>query len=190
MSCEQIALRVGCSFSPYRSLFLARVERVQGAIDMVWCHMRPHDSAYRCPMECRLVRNDGPWQCQVRLRRESDATGKEVKEVPFGPLLQDKAQLEEMLRRAQLAILNPSLPSSFFEDFDTKSLEPKERPPGSAKQLAFSNDVVCIDLKSPDVTDLSFIDLPGIIGSSPLFEAQTFDMITPFASYRHHIQRR
>ena len=116
-------------------------------------------------MECRLTYSSRPWQCQVLLRRETDEFGNKfpAKEIPFGRLLRDKTQLEEMLRRAQLAILNPSLPSSFFEDFDTKSLKAGDKPPGSIKQLAFSNDVVCIDLQGPDVTDLSFIDLPGTI---------------------------
>ena len=114
-------------------------------------------------MECRLIHSTRPWQCQVLLRRETDENGNKIsaKEIPFGPLLHDKSQLEEMLRRAQLAVLNPSLSPSFFEDFDTKSLKPGDKPTGSARQLAFSNDVVCIDLQAPEVTDLSFIDLPG-----------------------------
>ncbi|KAF7797716.1 hypothetical protein EIP86_008916 [Pleurotus ostreatoroseus] len=120
-------------------------------------------------MECRLVHAPQPsvWQCQVLLRIETDASGNKVtaREVPFGPVLYDKSELEEMLRRAQLAILNPSLSPSFFENFDTKSLKPGETPPGSERQLAFSNNVVCLDLKGPDVTDLSFIDLPGIISN-------------------------
>lgn len=116
-------------------------------------------------MECRLIHSTRPWQCQVLLRRETDEHGHKIsaKETPFGPLLHDKSELEEMLRRAQLAVLNPSLSPSFFEDFDTKSLKPGDKPPGSARQLAFSNDVVCIDLQAPEVTDLSFIDLPGRI---------------------------
>ena len=121
-------------------------------------------------MECRLVHTPHPsvWQCQVLLRLETDANGNKItaKEVPFGPVLYDKSDLEEMLRRAQLAILNPSLSPSFFEDFDTKSLKPGEAPPGSERQLAFSNNVVCLDLSGPDVTDLSFIDLPGMQSTS------------------------
>ena len=105
----------------------------------------------------------GTWQCQVLLRKETDAEGNKMqtKEEKFGPLLTDKADLEEMLRRAQLAILNPSLPMEFFVDFDTGSLSPGERPPGSERQLQFSNNVVCLDLSGPDIIDLSFIDLPG-----------------------------
>ncbi|KAJ3559503.1 hypothetical protein NM688_g304 [Phlebia brevispora] len=121
----------------------------------------------RCPMECRLVHTPPPssWKCQVLLRLETDEDGNRVtaKEIPFGPELHDKDELEVMLRRAQLAVLNPSLPPSFFEDFDSKSLKPGETPEGSERQLAFSNNVVCLDVHGPDVTDLSFIDLPGII---------------------------
>ena len=114
-------------------------------------------------MECRLTHSDRPWQCQVLLRRETDASANKIqaREEPFGPVLFDKGDLEGMLRRAQLAILNPSLPAEFFVDFDTTSLSPGERPPGSERQLQFSDNVVCLDLSSPDVTDLSFIDLPG-----------------------------
>jgi hypothetical protein len=115
-------------------------------------------------MECRLTNSSNPWQCQVLLRRETDANGTKIsaKEEPFGPLLFNKEDLEEMLRRAQLAILNPSLPADYFVDFDTSALAPGERPADSERQLSFSDDVVCLDLSSPDVTDLSFIDLPGL----------------------------
>lgn len=115
-------------------------------------------------MECRMTYDErGPWQCQVWLRIETDRDGNKMqaREEKFGPLLTNKADLEEMLRRAQLAILNPSLPSDTFVEFDTSSLKPGERPSGSHKQLQFSNNVVCLDLSGPDVIDLSFIDLPG-----------------------------
>ena len=115
-------------------------------------------------MECRLTNSDRPWQCQVLLRREVDEHGRRIhpiQEERFGPVLHDKAELEEMIRRAQLAILNPGVPKEFFETFDTKSLKPGEKPGNSPKQLEFSNNVVCLDLMGPDLPDLSFIDLPG-----------------------------
>ncbi|KIP02343.1 hypothetical protein PHLGIDRAFT_298819 [Phlebiopsis gigantea 11061_1 CR5-6] len=128
---------------------------------------RAHGTCTRCPMECRLQSNSPVWKCQVRLRRETDETGQRVPvtEEQFGEPIYIKSQLEEMIRRAQLAILNPSLPAKFFESFDTKSLSPGQKPPGSEKQLAFSNNVVCLDLYGPDLPDLSFIDLPGIIST-------------------------
>jgi hypothetical protein len=37
------------------------------------------------------------------------------------------------------------------------------------KPLLFSRNVVCVDLEGPDLTDLSFIDLPGVsVVFSPL----------------------
>ena len=66
-----------------------------------------------------------------------------------------------MLRRAQLAILNPGVPSDRFVDLNLDELHPGDLPLGSAYQLQFSANVVCIDISSPDVADLSFIDLPG-----------------------------
>ena len=114
-------------------------------------------------MECRLTHSTREWQCQVLIRRETDEHGSKIsaREEPFGEVIYDKAELEEMLRRAQLAVLNPSLRSDFFLDFDTDTLKPGQAPPGSDRQLQFSDDVVCLDITGPDVTDLSFIDLPG-----------------------------
>ncbi|EKM56235.1 uncharacterized protein PHACADRAFT_207519 [Phanerochaete carnosa HHB-10118-sp] len=120
----------------------------------------------RCPMECRLTNSDRPWQCQILLRREVDGNGRQiypVQEERFGPVLHDKAELEEMIRRAQLAILNPGVAKGSFEIFDTTSLKPGEKPEISQEQLEFSSNVVCLDLQGPDLPDLSFIDLPGII---------------------------
>lgn len=62
-------------------------------------------------MECRLTQSPGePWKCQVSLRIEySDETGKrlpETREKKFGPLITDPSLLEDVLRRAQLAVLN------------------------------------------------------------------------------------
>lgn len=66
-----------------------------------------------------------------------------------------------MLRRAQLAILNPTLPSEFFLNVDIEKWESGQLPFGSKRQLQFSSNVVCIDIFSRAVTNLSFIDLPG-----------------------------
>lgn len=104
------------------------------------------------------------WKCQVSLRYEfNDETGKrqpEVREKLFGPLITDPSALEDVLRRAQLAILNPSVDHGKFIDFDLSRLGGPNPPLGSSKQLQFSKNVVCLDLAGESVTDLSFIDLP------------------------------
>lgn len=115
-------------------------------------------------MECRLTHTPNQaWKCQVSLRIDfDDETGKrltKIREEKFGPLITDPTLLENALRRAQLAILNPSVQQSKFVEFDVS--QSSDAPPlGSSKQLSFSKNVVCLDLSGPSVTDLSFIDLP------------------------------
>jgi hypothetical protein len=100
-------------------------------------------------MECRLQNTVGPWKCQVLLRFEKDQTGRRISavhEVKFGPLLTETSELEEMLRRAQLAILNPDVPYASFVDFDTSTVVPGQPLFGDKVSLQFSSNVVALDL--------------------------------------------
>ncbi len=115
-------------------------------------------------MECRLQQSDETWKCQVYLRFEYDSSGRQqldIHEAKFGPAVHDTTQLEIMLRRAQLAILNPSVESKRFEDLDLDSLDDRYPPLGSTEHLNFSSNVVCVDVWGPYLPNLSFIDLPG-----------------------------
>jgi hypothetical protein len=115
-------------------------------------------------MECRLKSSNKPWKCQVKLRWERDENGIKLDnpfEIPFGPPLPNEDELENTLRRAQLAILNPSVASKNFVDLDLSDVKPNLAPLGDRKQLSFSSNIVCVDISSPLVSDLSFIDLPG-----------------------------
>ncbi|PIL25641.1 transporter [Ganoderma sinense ZZ0214-1] len=106
----------------------------------------------RTPMECRLTHSPDTWSCQISIRREYDENGKkllDVKEVPFGQRLTKKEDVEPMLRRAQAAVL--------LGDASVSDLK------ASVKGDRFSRNVVCVDLAGPDLTNLSFVDLPGII---------------------------
>lgn len=105
-------------------------------------------------MELRLKEDKGPWQAQVFIRREYGTDKRrlqEIKEQPFGPPVKNKTQLEDVLRRAQLAVLNPLLPLSAALN-DTLH---------ENSSNSFSRDVVCMDITGPGLPDLSFIDLPG-----------------------------
>ncbi|KAE9398133.1 hypothetical protein BT96DRAFT_42598 [Gymnopus androsaceus JB14] len=116
----------------------------------------------RCPMECRLLSSTGPWTCQISIREEFDRGGnrlREVFETPFGGTITDKSQVELALRRAQFAVLNPGIPQ---KDILNASPE-KLKTMATQKSMPFSKNVVCVDLEGPELTDLSFIDLPGLI---------------------------
>ena len=73
--------------------------------------------------------------------------------IPFGAIITEKSRVEERIRRAQRAILNPS---TGYERF---LFGPDEDP--DEKELSFSKNCVCLELSGPDLTDLSFCDLPG-----------------------------
>jgi len=118
---------------------------------------------FRCPIECRLMR--GPeWSCSIFLRRVSTSDGQsafgQIKE-PFGDPITNRRLLENLVLRAQLAILNPSTHSQTFLDPDVNLSGPSE--------LSFTPDIVCLEITGPDYTDISFVDLPGM---SPKFRLQ------------------
>ncbi|PBK61230.1 hypothetical protein ARMSODRAFT_1089911 [Armillaria solidipes] len=116
---------------------------------------RASGTCTRCPTECRLLYSSAPWKCVVSLRM-ADAHGKpDMKQ--FGDAIYDKSQVEERLRRAQRAILNPKEPMKDFLDGADKDL--------AKNQLTFSSDCVSLQISGPDVADLSFCDLPGLIAS-------------------------
>ncbi|CEL56749.1 hypothetical protein RSOLAG1IB_08051 [Rhizoctonia solani AG-1 IB] len=114
----------------------------------------------RCPTECRLKFSEEPWTCTVHLRFLKDKSGNDinpVRNVLFGSVINRKVDVEDRLRRAQLAILNPGVDSSLF----LKDPLPK----ASTTAVAFSENFVSVEISGPDVTDLSFCDLPGIIAN-------------------------
>lgn len=65
--------------------------------------------------------------------------------------------MEDRIRRAQRAILNPSKdPKSFLDTTATP-------PPGY--ETSFSRNYVSLEIKGRELADLSFVDLPGLIAS-------------------------
>ncbi|GJJ10607.1 hypothetical protein Clacol_004834 [Clathrus columnatus] len=117
----------------------------------------------RCPIECRLVRTTGsePWQCTVSLRFLTDEHGNPLdlaKNITFGNIIKDPKDVQERLARAQLALLNPLTPPEVLLDSDNQ-LE--------HNLIGYSSNIVSIEIRSPDVTDLTFYDLPGLIACVP-----------------------
>ncbi|KAF8991459.1 P-loop containing nucleoside triphosphate hydrolase protein [Cyathus striatus] len=113
----------------------------------------------RCPTECRLARTEGQWKCIISLRRLTDASGQTLGQAlieQFGSIIYDKKDVEERIRRAQRAILNPSKPAKQFLESDDED---------SDYEVSFSMNCVSLQITGPDVADLSFCDLPGLIAS-------------------------
>ncbi|KAF8198265.1 P-loop containing nucleoside triphosphate hydrolase protein [Mycena galopus ATCC 62051] len=124
----------------------------------------PRDSGTctRCPMECVMSSSADSWSCNISLRFDYDSSGakKETETKTFGPTITDKRAVELWLRRAQAAILSPLTPP---QDFYTKTVQELRNPPVDAERLPFSKNAVLVYLCDPDITDLSFVDLPGLI---------------------------
>ncbi|KAK7461117.1 hypothetical protein VKT23_009043 [Stygiomarasmius scandens] len=118
----------------------------------------------RCPMECRLSSSSSPWSCRILIRREFDKRGRpldEVSESLFGDIITDKSKVEPMLRRAQVSVLNPEVSTTKILSSTLDEL--KEWSEKSLETVPFSRNVVIVDLEGPELTDLAFIDLPGLI---------------------------
>ena len=75
--------------------------------------------------------------------------------IPFGQVIKVKGQVEERIRRAQRAILHPS------KNPDTFLSGPDEDP--DYRELTFSKNCVSLEISGPELTDLSFCDLPGTL---------------------------
>ncbi|KAF2136013.1 uncharacterized protein K452DRAFT_303099 [Aplosporella prunicola CBS 121167] len=138
----------------------------------------------RCPMKITLTADHAPgarWRCEVTLRREYAYMGENVspdpneKPPPFYPWLEKdpevirfksvhkKDELQEVIFYAQLATLNPQRdPMSYVSGSQDQT-----------NKVEFSPNLVCLDISAPELPDLAFFDLPGVI-------AQTEDKSKPY----------
>ncbi|KAF5864841.1 hypothetical protein ETB97_006380 [Aspergillus alliaceus] len=134
----------------------------------------------RCPMEINLSESEPgqPWACQIFLSRKYMYDGSRKfkvtrKSQPLGPwivqdqedehfvTLSDRNQVQEAIKWAQIAILNPGQPS--------REYIPGENTGTSTHcQVKFSPNVVRLDISAPEFPNLSFYDLPGVISQAEL----------------------
>jgi|SRR5277367_3917056 hypothetical protein len=122
---------------------------------------RSADTCTRCPMEVILHRGSGKKEVRnycISLRKEYDNDGQRVGMAApiFFAETQDRKEVTDLLRRAQLAILNPQKNPDFF-DGDNLNYRDEE-------SLDFSWNKVVLEITGADV-DITFIDLPGFIPS-------------------------
>jgi hypothetical protein len=113
--------------------------------------------------------NADAWSCQITLRLSVNANGRDLatpERVLFGPLITNKESVELWLRRAQLAILSPHIEHGEFYGKTLQELREAMRTDQNV--LPFSKNVIQVEVKDPELTDLSFIDLPGKMCTSVL----------------------
>ncbi|KAI0782953.1 P-loop containing nucleoside triphosphate hydrolase protein [Abortiporus biennis] len=121
---------------------------------------RASGTCTRVPIECRLTSSSSPWECKVTLQFRADRDNKplgESRNVDFGDTITHKSEVEERIRRAQRAVLNPSTNyRNFLVGPDEDLVE---------KELTFSINSVSLQISGKNVADLSFVDLPGLIAN-------------------------
>jgi len=124
---------------------------------------RSNNTCTRCPMEV-ILRTDsgkkGDWCCRISLRLEYNEKGEKVGDSApkFFAETMHKREVTDLIRGAQLAILNPSKEPGMFIRQNLDFVDD-----GS---LNFSRNAVVMEITGATV-DITFIDLPGLISNGP-----------------------
>ncbi|EKM77196.1 hypothetical protein AGABI1DRAFT_86759 [Agaricus bisporus var. burnettii JB137-S8] len=82
----------------------------------------------------------------------------------FGPTITDKSQVELWLRRAQGAILSTDADKSQW--LNKSAEEIRQAIQNKTEMRDFTEDTIVVDIQDPTATDLSFVDLPGLISNA------------------------
>ncbi|KAL9603789.1 MAG: hypothetical protein Q9219_000898 [cf. Caloplaca sp. 3 TL-2023] len=149
----------------------------------------------RCPLEINLTTSTpkSSWRCSISLHKSYIYEGSEAvapsgrnrfskgegatRTRPLGPWLAQsrpeslpffttdkKGEVPQALHLAQLAILNPGT--------NHVSFMPGQSVIDERIQVKFSPNVVKVDISAPDVPNLSFYDLPGVINQAEVPEEE------------------
>ncbi|KAL8875455.1 MAG: hypothetical protein Q9198_006194 [Flavoplaca austrocitrina] len=149
----------------------------------------------RCPLHVLMSESEegSPWRATMYLQKRYIYEGTQgppfgkptaaraeraTKNRPFGPWIAQtlpesslffktmkKTEIPEALRLAQLATLNPgSDPARYLPGAKDRA--------GSYTQVKFSPNVIRLEISAPDVPNLSFYDLPGVINQAEVAEEE------------------
>ena len=138
----------------------------------------------RCPLEINLMQSDDPdepWKCQVSLVKKFKYDGvpvrrgstklegasrgrplgpwslQDIEDFPFAEVTSSK-EVEVVLRLAQLATLNPSRAWEAYIPGNSQA--------DSNYEVKFSPNLIRLDISGPEMPNLSFYDLPGVINDT------------------------
>ncbi|KAF7544453.1 hypothetical protein G7Z17_g9938 [Cylindrodendrum hubeiense] len=145
---------------------------------------RSEGTCTRCPLHIRVSRNND-WSCRVWLRKEysyQPPNGRSITETdvtendPFYPwrklpntavhefkTMHEKNEIEDVLRWAQIAILNDDKSHKLFvPGSGSIALNTPIAKAADEVTAKFSPNIVALEIKGPELPDLSFYDMPGI----------------------------
>lgn len=165
----------------------------------------------RCPIHIRVSRHD-EWSCRVSLQIDYSFEPPEsggitradvTDEDPFPPWVaqnrqvhdfktiydSNKDSIETVLRWAQVAILNHGQNPDLFVPGTGHIARTRDLAEAAEDTAAkFSPNTVALEIKGPDLPDLSFYDLPGIFRNSAQEEDEYLVQVVENLA-RQHISR-
>lgn len=145
---------------------------------------RSEGTCTRCPLHIRVSRNSD-WSCRVSLSKEyrydpprdrSISETDVTEQDPFFPwrklsanqifefkTVHDKGEIEDVLRWAQVAILNDDQRHELYiPGLGAIAQQTDINQAAKETQAKFSPNVVFLEIKGPELPNLSFYDMPGI----------------------------
>ncbi|KAI0405156.1 dynamin family protein [Xylaria palmicola] len=165
----------------------------------------------RCPLHIRLIDSSNThWSCTVALQIDYDFEPKgKIKKSdvtvtnPFPPWVKkshrdikifktifDPSEIEEVLRWAQVAILNPTNDHELYVPGNGAIVKGQSLAEASRTAAAqFSPNIISLEIKGPELPGLSFYDLPGVF-LSPDQEEDEYIVKVVRNLTRHYIQRK
>ncbi|KAI1196690.1 dynamin family protein [Nemania serpens] len=165
----------------------------------------------RCPLHIRLIdSSNAHWSCTVALQldynfepkgkiKKSDVTAtnpfppwvkKSHRDIKIFKTIFDPSEIEDVLRWAQVAILNPNNDHELYIPGDGAIAKGKDLAEAAQTATAqFSPNIISLEIKGPELPGLSFYDLPGVF-LSPDQEEDEYIVKVVRNLTRHYIQRK
>ena len=126
---------------------------------------RSSGTTTRCPFLITTHKDSlstGAWRCRISIKRQDyhdvkleEKCDTSKSHITHFATISDPKKLEDTLKRAQLAILNPG-----DDPKDYVNIDLSDDPTTTA---LFSKNIICLDLRAPNLPELMFYDLPGCI---------------------------
>ncbi|KAJ9060823.1 hypothetical protein DSO57_1026778 [Entomophthora muscae] len=135
---------------------------------------RPDSTCIGCPIELRLCKGSDEWECGINLHFLYNSTGEKLarpRVVEFQTGIRDKSEAEAAIKRAQRTILSPTQDSDFTV---TEAALQND-------QMKLSKNTICIKITG-STTNLTFVDLPGLIGTNEEHYTAVLDVVRTYIS--------